>query len=525
MPPMTVNMDALIKRADLYDAPVQSIDMGSLKSNLSISDLHKGEFLFESLRKPDFQRETRDWEPSKISDLIASFAEGDLIPAIIFWRHGDLSFVVDGAHRLGALIAWINDDYGDGKISRDFFGDKIPDEQKQASEQTRKLVDKRIAPYREIRHAASNPDTTNSDQVRLARRLSAYSITIQWVSGDAKKVEEAFKKINQKAAPIDKTELLLIDNRKKPNAIAARAVHHAGKGNEYWKIFPDEQKSIIQSQGNDIFNLLFLPNDRDYIKNFEAPVGGLVQSANALPMILEFINTANEFSGNVNLPEDHDGQKTALYLKKSLNLAKRITGMHPSSLGLHSFVYFYSPTGKHQPVLFQAICSMISTWSTDKFIDFTRIRKDYEEYIVENKRLVSQIIRKYGSKGSGRTNIIRFYNAVIDSIINPEIGSTVTDSVMKNDSSFSFLQPNENIEIPTQAKEFSNDTKHAVIIRESFNKTRRCGICGGFLSSKSMTIDHIQDKRQGGLGESSNAQLSHPFCNSTAKDILLLPVV
>ncbi|MEH2463120.1 hypothetical protein [Nostoc sp.] len=59
-----------------------------------------------------------------------TFIEGDLIPVISLWRSpGGYLFVIDGSHRLSALAAWVNDDYGDGTISKLFYDSIIPDEQ------------------------------------------------------------------------------------------------------------------------------------------------------------------------------------------------------------------------------------------------------------------------------------------------------------------------------------------------------------------------------------------------------------
>lgn len=64
-------------------------------------------------------------------ELVKSFIEGELIPAIILWRSsGNYIFVIDGSHRLSALASWINDDYGDGPISMEYYGGEIPEEQK-----------------------------------------------------------------------------------------------------------------------------------------------------------------------------------------------------------------------------------------------------------------------------------------------------------------------------------------------------------------------------------------------------------
>ncbi|WP_315790617.1 hypothetical protein [Fischerella sp. JS2] len=54
-----------------------------------------------------------------------------MIPAVILWRSSSsYYFVIDGSHRLSSSIAWINDDYGDGKISKEFYDGDITEEQK-----------------------------------------------------------------------------------------------------------------------------------------------------------------------------------------------------------------------------------------------------------------------------------------------------------------------------------------------------------------------------------------------------------
>src|SRR5689334_4662616 len=112
MPTHLVNLDALFKRED-FDAksdPLQH-QPSQLGLTLKISELESTSLTYLTLRKPDFQRETASWEPQKVADLIRCFLDGDLIPSIILWRSQDTGniFVIDGAHRLGALIAWVHD--------------------------------------------------------------------------------------------------------------------------------------------------------------------------------------------------------------------------------------------------------------------------------------------------------------------------------------------------------------------------------------------------------------------------------
>lgn len=58
--------------------------------------------------------------------MIESSVDGELILAIILWRNqSGYIFVIDGAHRLSSLGAWINDDYGDGIVSLSYYGNYI----------------------------------------------------------------------------------------------------------------------------------------------------------------------------------------------------------------------------------------------------------------------------------------------------------------------------------------------------------------------------------------------------------------
>jgi hypothetical protein len=80
-----VNLDALIPRDDF------AVDDGPQTANpgerIGIAHLD-GQFFVSDLRKPDFQRETAQWTPTKVVDLIRSFLDADLIPAVILWRAG-----------------------------------------------------------------------------------------------------------------------------------------------------------------------------------------------------------------------------------------------------------------------------------------------------------------------------------------------------------------------------------------------------------------------------------------------------
>ena len=125
---MNVNLDSLIKREDFEILNPEADNLNI--QVLQIRDLEETAFVYKTLRKPDFQRETNEWNTEKIVDFIESFLNGDLIPSIILWNANGINFVIDGAHRLSALISWVIDDYGDGIISSPYFDHEIPKERK-----------------------------------------------------------------------------------------------------------------------------------------------------------------------------------------------------------------------------------------------------------------------------------------------------------------------------------------------------------------------------------------------------------
>ncbi|MFO0799242.1 MAG: DUF262 domain-containing protein [Gemmataceae bacterium] len=228
-----VNLDALIPRED-FEAIDKDSSPNTIRQTLTTTDLEEGGFFYESLRKPDFQRETASWAPEKVADLIKCYVAGDLIPAVILWRSQSHIFVIDGAHRLGALIAWVHDDYGDNTRSHAYFGNVIPPEQKEAADKTRALIKKSIGTFKEHQLASGNPSAPPELRAR-AKLLGSLAVQIQWVSGDSYKAEDSFFRINQEAAPIDKTELLILRSRATPSAIAARAIVRSATGHKYWK--------------------------------------------------------------------------------------------------------------------------------------------------------------------------------------------------------------------------------------------------------------------------------------------------
>lgn len=523
-----VNLDALILRED-FVAPADdesSAGEGG-KPAASATDLSSGEAFSGTLRKPDFQRETAAWSPDMICDFIEAFVSGELIPAVICWQSpARLTFIIDGAHRLSAIMAWISDDYGAGEKSLNFYG-RIPDEQERIHKKTQDLVEKRVGAYAKWRAELKSPGNFPELSTKV-RALAHAKVPLLWVPGsDATKAEKAFFTINQSAVEIDATELKILNARSKPNAIAARTIVRNATGTKYWATFSgDGQKTVIET-GKNIYSALYSPPLQAPPRTEELPVAGRGYGSQTLPLIFDLVNIAN------GLPVEDAGKRKKKYLvpqgqskpeesstvkaiKEAQRLVRRITGTHASSLGLHPGVYFYATNFRHQPTAVLAVARFIQDIEgANEFIDFTRGRKQFEEFLVDHKMFINQLTVKYGSMVKGYLHIDEYYKFVFDAI-KRGLDNNQIEAALATDDKFQILTKDR--PVPSQrAKKFSQDAKNTRLLRDVLGTAFVCKHCGARIDKKAMQLDHIKDKSDGGAADIDNGQWSHPFCNSTFK--------
>lgn len=516
-----VVLDALIPREDFDIKDHNTVAAGRNKTTLSIPDLEFESFFFSAIRKPDFQRETNEWDANKIVELVKSFIEGELIPAIILWRSsGNYIFVIDGSHRLSALSSWINDDYGDGEISLEYYGGEIPDEQKKIAQNTRELINSKIGPFKDYKIANRHPEKVSKYVADRAKSLGALALQVQWVEGNSQKAEESFFKINQQAAPIHPTELMLIKSRKKASGVAGRAVIRSGTGHKYWSIFGEEKQEMIQKLAGEIHDLLFKPTYTTPIKTLDLPIGGKIFSNEGLTLVYETINIVNNIEDkNIDLiSDDITGDETVKYLKNTKKVLQRINSVHPGSLGLHPIVYFYSMRGRHKIASYYAMLDFVMYLEKEnRFNDFIRVRELMEEILINYEFLVQQIVRKYRQSKGAYKNIKNYYILIMDNLL---LGKSIDETIENiiNSKEFSYLKTALKDEEEIKSKKFSKERKSLAFIVESVKNANRCAICNGLLHRNSITIDHKERKSDGGLATLENAQLAHPYCNSTYKN-------
>jgi len=518
-----VNLDAMIPRADFALADELGATSHEKPQQIVIRDLKSDGFMRPILRKPDFQRETNHWSPEQVVSLLECFVNGDLIPSVIVWKSPTFLFVIDGGHRLSAIRAWIEDDYGDGPISRGFFGDAISKEQKKAADRARALVAEKIGTWGHLEATLKNPKPDDRE-LRRINTIASRAMHVQWVEGNAEKAEASFFKINTQGTALDDIEELLLSNRRKPIAIASRAVIRAGMGHRYWSKFAAPVCDEIEDLAKKIHGTLFQPEFDTPIKTLDLPLGGSTGVRAALQVLIEFALAANrnQAGAPTHLKEqadDDNGAATKECLSRSLKLASRMTGNDKGSLGLHPAIYFYGPTGRHLGPMFLGISVLISRKLVNNdsrfFEKFTAVRSRLEQVLIEHKDLIATVLQKTISKLRVRTyaNLIDTLVSVLDSDSGTKL--TEADIVMHAGLTGKIITGTT----AESGGKFSDDTKSAAFIRMALKSAMKCPVCDGYLDAqKSISYDHKTERAAGGIGSEGNCQLTHPYCNQAVKN-------
>ena len=517
-----VNLDALMPREDL-DVKSESFMTGGNTQKIEIP--HLTGFIFgPDLRKPHFQRETNQWSPKKVVDLLTAFVDCDLIPAVILWRAGKYIFVVDGAHRLSAILAWLLDDYGDGAKSQAFFGGKIPDEQQRIAVKTRGMVNKAIGSFADYEQARKGVPKAAHIMDRLPL-LSECGVIAQWVPApDAKSAEDSFFKINQSASPIDPTERRLLKARNSASAIAARAITNAGTGHKYWGAFSPVIQAQVEEKAKGIAKLLWSPPVNGMpINTLDVPVAG--KGYNALPFVFDLVNEVNKVGvadttkkkeGADNLPPDLDGSLTLSYLKRVEKALSRITTDESGALGLHPVVYFYTRGGEFKAEAFFATHRFVSELiEKDRLKKFTPVRAKFEDFLIAHKEALGLMVHKYGTGGRSIPQIHAYLGFVCERFTAGDSDEQVTARLAGKDE-FAFLTaPLPPLKVKKEGKmSFSTNTKTAIFFSTALESCPRCAYCDARLHTNSIHHNHKIPIAQGGHSGIKNGNLMHPYCDS-----------
>ncbi|MEZ5507211.1 MAG: HNH endonuclease signature motif containing protein [Gammaproteobacteria bacterium] len=146
------------------------------------------------------------------------------------------------------------------------------------------------------------------------------------------------------------------------------------------------------------------------------------------------------------------------------------------------------------------------------FRKFTSNREKLEKILIDNKDLVATILQK--NMSAKRTDV---YAKLLEAVINQLDKSKSVDEQFLIDSSG--LRGKLIVgSAEYSGKKFSDDEKSQAFIYTALASAMKCPICNGYLDpEKSVSYDHIVRARDDGKGESSNCQLTHPYCNQSIK--------
>ncbi len=504
-----VNLDALIPRADLFGDQARAI---SDDSTIRITDLEPCS-TYDRLRKPDFQRETANWSPVQVADLVQTFANLDIVPSLVLWENGPHIFVIDGAHRLSALIAWVRDDYGDGSISRERFKGAIPAQQMAMHLETQRLVN-------------SGPGTWANFKARFPG-FDMKGLDVQWIRGKTpQQAADSFIRINQGGTPIDRLEVRILRAPKAALSVATRAITRGGSGNEYWKHFASEEaKADVPALGKEIHDLLFQPPLRTPIKTMDLPLAGAEYGMGVVRLCFDLVALANglKVAGssaggvtNESFPADETGSDTRRYLKRVRSEIWRVLSTESNSFGLHPGLYFYSSAGAFQPV---ALLNMIA-WLREldrrnALATFRKARGRFEALVMAHPVIMKPPLHLLGTGGRSRPKMLKLFDDVLEAVA----ASSDLDAVWRSlGEKYKRLAGDEIEEAETVEKgapggKFRTDTKSAISLFE-LSSVSKCPLCGGLLHPNGKVMDHPIKKADGGWSGVSDGRWVHPVCNS-----------
>lgn len=112
--------------------------------------------------------------------------------------------------------------------------------------------------------------------------------------------------------------------------------------------------------------------------------------------------------------------------------------------------------------------------------------------------------------------MIRLYRHILNGVVQGKSESEIIPTIAEEEN-MAFLKPIVDPEKGIK-QDFSTERKSAVFLGEALKTSLRCSICSARLHRVSMHIDHSIDKKFGGLASDENANIVHPYCDSTYKE-------
>jgi len=555
-----VYLDHLIARQSLrYTKPDSSYENSSAShgrydNNIRFSDIRKEEGWFDSLVKPDFQRATCAWSPDTCVKFLNSVIHRRIIPSIILWRSDEtgLVYVLDGAHRLSVLRAWMIDDWGDK--AAEFYKDS-PDyaRVKEGADAARRAVDEKIgafsnfadayrewneiakkggAPLKQMSGERAEMAVFYSDIAMASRTLSA-----QWETGDYDAAEESFLAINRQGAPLDTLESLLIEFRNGSMSRIIMSVANAGAHGHYWPA-PNDALNMsadgasrlygFNTRCHNIYKQLFVPPFDAKIIDINVPfiiAPGHFRLHQHLIELLPLLSEGqpiglDKIDGVLGRDIEVGIEQLVINADAVLSRLESKLGhlgggsSNSLSLSLTPLVYWYNSKGGFVRALFYAWCYWLLAGSDEDIkqrkIAFSAVRGDLEDALISHKEQFAEIQHRGGAGFKSLGPITSFIQDLIELLLEM-IGK---DNDVRNAEIDKLFGVSRGSAKKGSSRSFSKQDRAAINIKLLSESSIKCEICGGIVDLKQgVQYDHIEKFADGGRTTPSNGRPTHPFCN------------
>lgn len=543
-----VPSDSLLTTTDYHEIEKSEDAQYHRKEYLEFRDFQfdpSGFSIWDRLRKPEFQRQTNSWIDEKYINLLKTLKSNQVIPGVIFWLNTATGhiFVLDGAHRLSAIRAWVTDDWGDSDEAKEYG--YLEEDELRAAKRLRQRIKEEIGDYEECRKAQAkfkkivdarkNPKDELDDETEARGRFmyhlnTSLKIPIQWVTGGYQDAEQSFVNINTGGTPLTSEEALYIENRRSPVARALTGIISNGSKPSLW--IKHEEKCTEYSK--EIYKILLAPSDNipTKMKITDYPLV-LLKKQNSFDRYLFlqhlFSVVKHGMTGEANIQytltylanekdENLVASETLKNLEQLISHLSHLRGNNPNSLGLVPAFYFYSTKGQYNQVLFLSFTMWLLKGSKDEIRErkllFAQNRDVFESLWLTIKDSIIKYLGRKGGPSRLSKNQSEFFDKLLETV---SLGKKESHST--NEIATAFL--NElgiklDQEKPGKAYAgFSVSTKTQQEMLAFFDGTYKCDLCGGAIDlGVSQQFDHIEKRSEGGNNSVKNGRVVHPWCNN-----------
>ncbi len=521
---------------------------------------------FSNIRKPDFQRETNAWTPEQCVKFLESVVRGRIIPSIILWESEESGriFVLDGAHRLSVIRAWMVNDWGDREDK--YYERKDKEKVSLTATKTRELVKNTIGSFKNFeeafneREALIDNDESPKSKMTEWRYLQATfyakaflsnkSLYAQWVVGDYESAEQSFLSINRQGQALDPWEANLIEYRKGSYSRSIMSIANGGEPGHYWPENNLENDSIqivssLPEIAEKIYKKLFVPPFKIPIRELTVPL--MVAPAyfqkhkyllEVVPLIV-YSKIALDVEKQMQLlKRDYKGEQSevinnANYLLTTLDShLENIVSIENSSksLSIVPLFYWYNQRGQYNRALFYGFMFWLLSGTENDIkqrkLLFTLVRGNFEHAIFTYKKDISDFLILGGS-GAGLKSTKQtagFFQNLLEGLLkNIELEK---ESEELETLFFVALNASKKSRKKTakSSRNVSSRDKTQVNIREMFKASTRCYLCGGIvnLSYGGIQYDHVEDYAKTQQTDLDEIMPTHPYCNRHKDELLSL---